>query len=82
MSEVVRFSTRRAGTQPDMPYFLTDAETCYATKELKLLATAWATSKCRLYLFGLPHFTLTTDHRPLIPILNFYTQLRITTFSA
>jgi hypothetical protein len=27
-------------------------------------------NKCRLYLSGLPHFTLIVDHRPLIPILN------------
>lgn len=30
-------------------------------------------AKCRLYLIGLQHFTLTIDHRPLIPILNHYT---------
>ncbi|KAK7069275.1 hypothetical protein SK128_016166 [Halocaridina rubra] len=30
-------------------------------------------SKCRLYLCGLPHFTLLIDHCPLIPILNSYT---------
>merc|ERR1712015_396675 len=29
-------------------------------------------SKCKLYLIGLQHFTLTMDHRPLIPILNSY----------
>ncbi|MDI3336549.1 DUF6455 family protein [Defluviimonas aestuarii] len=27
MSEVVRFKTHRTGVRPDMPYFLTDAET-------------------------------------------------------
>ena len=53
--------------------FLTDAESRYATIELEMLAVAWAIKKCRLYLFGLPHFTLMTDHRPLIPILNSYT---------
>jgi len=52
--------------------FLTDTETRYATIELELLAVAWAMAKCRLYLFGLPNFTLITDHRPLIPILNSY----------
>ncbi|XP_045120347.1 uncharacterized protein LOC123509838 [Portunus trituberculatus] len=30
-------------------------------------------SKCRLYLIGLQHFTLMTNHRPLVPILNAYT---------
>ena len=53
--------------------FLTDAETRYATIELEMLAVSWAMSKCRLYLIGLQHFTLMTDHRPLIPILNHYT---------
>ncbi|XP_064085391.1 uncharacterized protein K02A2.6-like [Macrobrachium nipponense] len=50
--------------------FLTDTETRYATIELELLAVTWAIAKCRLYLSGLQHFTLMTDHRPLIPILN------------
>lgn len=53
--------------------FLADAETRYATIELEMLAVAWAMSKCKLYLAGLPQFTLMTDHRPLIPILNSYT---------
>ncbi|XP_068230979.1 uncharacterized protein [Palaemon carinicauda] len=53
--------------------FLTDAETRYATIELEMLAVVWAMSKCRLYLAGLQHFILMTDHRPLIPILNSYT---------
>ena len=53
--------------------FLTDTETRYATIELELLAVAWAMAKCRLYISGLQHFTLMTDHRPLIPILNHYT---------
>ena len=53
--------------------FLTGAESRYSTIELELLATAWAMSKCKLYLLGLQHFTLMTDHRPLIPILNSYT---------
>ncbi|XP_066961762.1 uncharacterized protein [Macrobrachium rosenbergii] len=52
--------------------FLTDAETRYATIELEMLAVVWSMSKCRLYLAGLQNFTLMTDHRPLIPILNHY----------
>ncbi|ROT64574.1 hypothetical protein C7M84_017480 [Penaeus vannamei] len=52
--------------------FLTD-ESRYATIELEMLAASWAMGKCRLYLAGLQHFTLHTDHRPLIPILNHYT---------
>ncbi len=50
--------------------FLTDAETRYAVIELELLAVAWATKKCRVFLSGLPSFTVITDHNPLVPILN------------
>ena len=53
--------------------FLPDTETRYATIELELLAVTWAMAKCCLYLFGLQHFTLMTDHGPLLPILNHYT---------
>ena len=53
--------------------FLADAETRYATIELEMLAVSWALAKCRLYLTGLPSFTLHTDHRPLVPIINNYT---------
>lgn len=52
--------------------FLTDAETRYATIELELQAVVWAMSKCKYYLAGLQHFSLVTDHRPLVPILNSY----------
>ena len=38
--------------------------------ELKALAACWAMKKCNMYLQGLHHFTLLTDHQPLIPILN------------
>ena len=50
--------------------FLTDAETRYAVIELELLAVAWAAKKCRIFLSGLPTFTVITDHNPLVPILN------------
>jgi len=53
--------------------FLTEAESRYATIELELLAAVWAMSKCKFYLLGLQSFTLITDHRPLVPILNSYT---------
>ena len=35
-----------------------------------MLAVCWAISKCKLFLTGLQHFTVITDHNPLIPILN------------
>ena len=50
--------------------FLMDAESRYATIELELLAVAWAVLKCRIYLAGLQHFQVFTDHHPLIPIPN------------
>ena len=50
--------------------FLSDAETRYAVIELEMLAVCWAVTKCRVFLSGLQHFLITTDHNPLIPILN------------
>ena len=51
--------------------FLTDPESRYAVIELELLAVAWAMSKKKkIFLAGSPHFTVMTDHHPLIPILN------------
>ena len=35
-----------------------------------MLAVCWAVSKCKLFLTGLQHFTIVTEHNPLIPILN------------
>ena len=40
--------------------------------ELELLAIVWATKKCYLFLEGLVHLDIITDHKPLIPILNSY----------
>lgn len=50
--------------------FLSDAESRYAIIELEMLAVSWAIIKCRVFLAGLPQFTVLTDHHPLIPILN------------
>ena len=50
--------------------FLSDTESRYAIIELELLAVSWAITKCKLFLAGLPHFMVVTDHHPLIPILN------------
>ena len=52
--------------------FLKDVETRYAMCELKAIAIDYAIKKCRIYLYGLPSFTVITDHRPLIPIFNDY----------
>ena len=50
--------------------FLSDAESRYAVIELEMLAVTWAITKCKLFLAGLPQFTVITDHYPLIPIIN------------
>ena len=50
--------------------FLSEAESRYAIIELEMLAVSWAINKCRVFLAGLPHFAILTDHHPLIPILN------------
>ena len=55
----------QAGSQ-----FLSDTESRYAVIELELLAVTWAISKCNIFLAGLQHFLVITDHHPLIPILN------------
>ena len=49
---------------------LSDAKTRYAVIELEMLAVCWAIMKCRVFLAGLQHFDVVTDHNPLIPILN------------
>ena len=49
---------------------MTDTETRYAVIELEMLGVAWAARKCRDFLIGLQHFTVVTDHNPLVPILN------------
>lgn len=53
--------------------FISETEARYATIELEMLAVRWAMKKCRLYLLGLPHFTLVVDHQPLKMILDHQT---------
>ena len=50
--------------------FLTPAESRYAMIELQALSACWAMKKCNMFVQGLKHFTLLTEHQPLIPILN------------
>ena len=50
--------------------FLTPNESRYAMIELEALGACWAMKKYDMFLQGLPHFKLVTDHQPLIPILN------------
>ena len=49
---------------------MSDAESRYAIIKLEFLAVTWAIKKCHIFLAGLPHFTVITDHHPLVPILN------------
>ena len=50
--------------------FLSSPESRYTIIELELLAVTWAVLKCKMFLEGLQHFKVITDHNPLIPILN------------
>lgn len=56
--------------------FISDTEARYAMIELECLAIVWATRKCNAFLAG-TEFTIITDHKPLVPILNQYTLDKI-----
>ena len=50
--------------------YLKDVETRYAMVELEALAIHYGIKQCHLYLSGLPHFDVVTDHQPLKSIFN------------
>ena len=45
-------------------HFLTPTEAWYAVIDLELLAVVWSVMKCKVFLLGLQHFTIITDHNP------------------
>ena len=51
--------------------YLSDAEKNYHNIEIEMLAVTWGCEKMSKYLHGLRHFVVQTDHKPLIPILNY-----------
>ena len=50
--------------------FLSKAERSYHNIEIEMFAIAWGCKKMHMYLHRLPHFTVQTDHKPLVPIIN------------
>ena len=58
--------------------FLLPADSRYSTTELELLGIVWGIQKCHAYLAGMENFTVITDHRPLLSILNNQTLEQVT----
>ena len=50
----------------------TSPETRYAQIEIESAAVHFAVRRNHIYLYGLPHYTVNTDHKPLVPIYNSY----------
>ena len=60
--KVVRYDSRST-TQP---------ESSYAQIELESAAVEFAIRRNHIYLYGLPEFSVITDHKPLLPLYNSY----------
>ena len=58
--EVVRYDSRP----------VKDPERNYSQIEIESAAIEWANAKNRIYLYGLPSYTIVTDHKPLLPHYN------------
>nr|XP_040576564.1 uncharacterized protein K02A2.6-like [Lepeophtheirus salmonis] len=50
--------------------WLSAAEQNYGMTTLEMMAIYWATKKLNVYLQGLPHFHIETDHQAIVNILN------------
>ena len=50
----------------------TSTETRYVQSEIESAAVHFAVRKNHIYLYGLPRYTVSTDHKPLVPIYNSY----------
>ena len=51
-------------------HFLSDYEKNYHAIETEMLAVSWGCKKMHMYIHGLSQFTIQTDHKSLILILN------------
>ena len=50
--------------------FRQDPTSSWIPSHAVLFGVTWAIMKCKMFLAGLPHFRVVTDHHPLVPILN------------
>ena len=51
---------------------ITSTETRYAQTEIESAAVHFAIQRNHIYRYGLPRYTVSTDHKPLVPIYNSY----------
>ena len=61
--------------------YLNPAEKKYSTNKLELLAVVWATEHFRNYIYG-RYFTVISDHKALLTLLNFSPKGKKKRFSA
>ena len=60
--------------------FLSEAQKNYSTNELEMLAKVWGSEYFRNYIFG-RQFTVVTDHKALVTLLNGNNKKNKTMFS-